>query len=419
MHRRCLPELLCFAFFLCLVDPLAFAVESTTANKINWPQFRGPDGSGIVAEALPTEFGKDQIAWQTDLPVVGHSSPVVWGNRIFLTGATQKGDSVQRHVVCLSRDSGQVLWNQVAATGGGESLHKMNSWATPSCATNGQLVVAFFGAGGLHCYDNEGTKVWSRELGDFPGAWGVGASPIFVGDRIIQNCDAEGESFLIAVDTKTGKDVWRTLRASKPKGGWSTPILIEVDGHQELVLNGEFGVNAYDPQTGKELWHCTGFNGRGTPVPAWGHGLLYVVNGKTGDVYAVKPGGKGDVTKSHMAWHTDRKGGRDLPSPVLVGDTVVAINMTGIITGYDASSGKEKWKERLGGNYSGSPIVANGLVYALAENGEVQVIQAGKEFQLESRNSIGGDEEVFRSSIAVSDGKLLIRSDRRLYCIGK
>jgi outer membrane protein assembly factor BamB len=389
------------------------------ATSMQWSRFRGPLGTGVsTAKSLPVEFSTSDIAWQTDLPVTGHSSPIVWGDRIFLTGATQKGNSVQRHVVCLDSEAGKLRWNQVASTGAGEQLHTMNSWATPSCATDGEYVVAFFGKGGLHCFDHDGRRIWSRDLGSFPGRWGVGASPIFVDDLVIQNCDAEGESFLLAVDRHTGKDVWRTPRESKPRGGWSTPILIDAGDRRELVLNGEFGVGAYDPDNGRPLWSCRGFNGRGTPAPVWGHGLLYVVNGKAGDVYAVKPGGTGDVTQSHMAWHTERRGGRDLPSPVLAGDCMVVISMNGIASGYDAQHGDQLWKQRLGGDYAGSPIVVGGLVYALSEDGQVVVFKPGKEFQLIARNSIGADqEEVFRSSIGISNNRLLIRSDRRLYCV--
>lgn len=412
-----------------LLGLLALTSLSTTspirgaesASASHWPRFGGPEGTGVSqATNLPLKFGASNVRWKVDLPVTGHSSPVVWGDRIFLTGASQQGTAVQRHVICLSAADGSLLWNKVAAIGEGESLHKMNSWATPSCATDGERVVAFFGAGGLHCFDNAGNKSWSRDLGSFPGGWGVGASPIFVDDLVVQNCDAEGESFLIAVDKQTGQDVWRTPRDSKPRGGWSTPIVIEVDGHRELILNGEFGVDAYDPATGKPLWNCRGFNGRGTPVPAWGHGLLYVVNGKPGDVYAVRPGGQGDVTTSHMAWHAARRGGRDLPSPVLAGGCLVVIGMSGVATGYDARNGQELWKERLGGNYSGSPVAAGDRIYALAENGEVLTIRPGKDFELISRNSVGASgDEIFRSSIGISDGGLLIRSDRRLYWVTK
>ena len=327
---------------------------------------------------------------------------------------------VRRHLLCLDRSNGKVLWNQIVATGGGEQLHKMNSWATPSCATDGERVVAFFGSGGLHCYTVEGKPVWARDLGTFPGAWGVGASPIFYGDTVIQNCDAEGDSYLLAVDKRIGKDVWRSPRKSKPKGGWSTPVLINSGDREELVLNGEFGVESYNPANGELYWNCRGFNGRGTPAPAWGNGLLYVVNGKAGDVYAVKPGGTGDVTDSHMAWHTSRRGGRDLPSPALANGVMVVIGMSGVATGYDSGDGAELWKERLGGNYSGSPVIAGGLVYALSEEGEVIALKPGPELDIVSRVSIRkDDEEVFRSSLGISNGKFLVRSDRRLYCLGE
>ena len=317
-----------------LLVSTAIAAEPTT-DLSNWARFRGPLGTGQATDAsVPTKWASP--AWKVELPVRGHSSPIVWQNKIFLTGWTEAGGKAVRHVLCVDRLSQKVLWQQEAATGAGESLHKMNSWATPSCATDGERVVAFFGTGGLHCFSVDGKPMWSRDLGDFPGNWGVGASPIFVDDRVVQNCDATGRSYLLAVDKETGKDIWRTPRREKPKGGWSTPVLIEHQGQSQLVLNGEFGVEAYDPGTGKALWFCKSFNGRGTPAPAWGNGLLYMVNGKSGDVYAVAPGGKGDVTDSHMKWHTRRSGGRDLPSPVLVGDVMFVISMGGIATGYDA-----------------------------------------------------------------------------------
>lgn len=398
------------------VFPL-LAVQAAEPDSRHWSRFRGPAGTGVsTASDVPVKFGPSDVVWQTQLPVTGHSSPVEWGDRIFLTGAKAEGESVQRHVICVDAKSGKILWDKTAAVVAGEALHKMNSWATPSCVTDGERVVAFFGAGGLHCFDNAGIKQWSRDLGTFPGGWGVGASPIIFNETVIQNCDAEGDSYLIALNKKTGEQIWRTPREAKPRGGWSTPIVIDVNGHQELILNGEFGVAAYNPKTGEPLWTCTGFNGRGTPVPVWGHGLLYVVNGKSGDVYAVRPGGRGDVTKSHMAWHTDRRGGRDLPSPILIDDCLVAISMAGIATGYDAHTGEELWKERLGGNYSGSPIAAGGNIYALAEDGNVMVIKAGKKYELVAKNELGGGTgEIFRSSLGVVDDELLIRSDRTLY----
>lgn len=406
----------CFA--ATLVTPSQLIAEEALSD---WTRFRGPLGTGVSdATNLPIEWNGKSVHWSTELPALGHSSPIASGDFIFLTGVTKSGDMVERQVTCLSRKTGVMLWNTTAATGPGERIHKMNSWATPSCATDGKHVVAFFGAGGLHCFDFKGNKIWSRDLGDFPGSWGVGASPIILGDRVIQNCDATGASFLLAVGLESGKDIWRTPRQDKPRGGWSTPVLIRAGGRDELLLNGESRVESYNPATGKPYWFCTSFNGRGTPSPAWGNGLAYIVNGKSGDVYAIKPGGDGNITKSHMAWHTERRGGRDLPSPIFVNDTLFVTNMAGIATSYDGKTGKEQWKERLGGKFSSSPIAANGLIYASAEDGTVFVIKAGPKFTLVAKNTVNpGDDEVFRSSLAVSRGQLFLRSDRRLYCIGE
>lgn len=398
------------------------ACQLSLANDHNWPRFRGPDGTGHSSETkLPTEWDNDSIAWKTKLPVAGHSSPIIWGEHIFLTGTTGADDGVERYVVCLERESRNVVWKKAVAHGEGEKLHAMNSWATPSCATDGECVVAFFGAGGLHCFDMEGNVLWSRDLGQFPGSWGVGASPIILGDMVIQNCDATGNSYILAVHRKTGKDVWKTPRREKPRGGWSTPVLIDAGSRKELVVNGEFGVQSYDPATGKALWFCKSFNGRGTPTPAFDGDKLFVVNGKAGDVYAVKPGGAGDVTATHMVWHTPRVSGRDLPSPILVDDKyLIVLGMQAIATGYDAGSGKELWKSRLGGNYSASPVAANGLVYATAEDGTVTVLRPGVKCEIVAKNRIRSPRgESFRSSMAVSDGQLFLRSNRYLYCIGK
>jgi outer membrane protein assembly factor BamB len=160
--------------------------------------------------------------------------------------------------------------------------------------------------GGIHCYDLDGKPLWSRDLGGFPGPWGTSASPIIVGDLVIQNCDAQREAFLLALDRKTGKDVWKTPRTAPERGGWSTPVLVRVGDREELVLNGEKAVTGYDPRSGKELWSCKSFAGRGEPTVAPGRGLVHVVNGLQGDIYAVKPGGSGDVTGTHLAWHTPR-----------------------------------------------------------------------------------------------------------------
>ncbi|MDG2486590.1 MAG: PQQ-binding-like beta-propeller repeat protein, partial [Roseibacillus sp.] len=303
-------------------------------SEENWSQFRGPHGMGhSLAKDTPLKWSSEAVAWKVPLKGKGQSSPVSWGNKIFLTGGSDNGR--ERYLYCLDSRNGKLLWSRTIACSSPEKPHRMNSYATPTCATDGERVVAFFGPAGLHCYTLEGEKIWSRQLGNFPGPWGVAASPVIVDNMVVQNCDAEGASSLVAFDLSSGEVLWQTARKNKPRGGWSTPVLIETGAKRELVLNGEFGVRAYDPAKGRELWFCEGFNGRGSPIPAFSNGLLYVVNGKPGDTYAVKPGGSGNVTKSRMAWHAPRRGGRDLPSPAVVGDFLVVVSMSGLATCYD------------------------------------------------------------------------------------
>jgi len=391
--------------------------------ETNWPRWRGSEGTGHSSEkGLPVAFDKSAVAWKVNLPGVGQSSPIIWGDKLFLTTSVDDGSQVNRVVLCYDKTTGKKLWEKEVAIGSGELLHGMNTHATSSCCTDGDRVVAFFGRGGLFCLDMDGDELWSHQFGDFAGAWGTAASPVIVDDLVIQNCDAEGASQLFAFDKKSGRAVWNTKREAKPKGGWATPILIEVAGHRELILNGELGVRGYDPKTGKELWFCHGFNGRGTPTPAVGkkEGLLYVVNGKPGDLYAVTPGGKGDVTQASMKWHTRRSGGRDLPSPIYIDGYVFVINMKGKLNVYDSVTGEDLYSETIRGNYSSSPIAAGGLIYIQDEAGKITVIRPAKTFEPVASNSLGnGDDEIFRASLAPSDGRLYARSDKVLYCIGK
>jgi outer membrane protein assembly factor BamB len=298
----------------------------------------------------------------------------------------------------------------------------MNGFATPTCATDGERVVAFFGRGGVHCYDSDGNPLWSRDFGDFPGAWGIGASPIILEDKVIQNCDSAspGSSFLVALDKLTGKTVWKTNRPSMPRGGWSTPILIDTESRKELILHGEHGLRGYYPESGKELWFCKGFNGRGTPSPVFGHGLLFVISGKPGDTYAVRPGGKGDVTGTHMAWHTPRKKGRNVASPILVDKYLLCASLQGYVDCYDAISGKLLWNEELDAKFSASPIAVSGLAYFLDEAGKTVVVKPGDKLEVIAQNDIGVREgETFRGSPVPAQGQILVRSDQAIYCIGK
>ncbi len=385
----------------------------------DWPAWRGPATDGHTKETdLPTKWDPKSVVWRTQLPGEGQSSPVIWGDRIFLTTALDKGKD--RVVLCIDRAKGTIIWQHKVWTGSPEGIHKMNGWATPTCATDGEHVIAFFGRGGLHCFTVDGKKLWSRDLGEFPGSWGAGACPILFGDLVIQNCDAMGKSSLLAVDRKTGKDVWQTPRQTPPKGGWSTPVLIESNKRKELVLNGEPYVFSYDPATGKELWRCKAFAGRGEPTVAPGIDKVFIINGLPGDIYSVKLGGNGDVTKTHIAWHTGRKGGRDQPSPIVVGKYLVTADMGGIATCYDAASGKQLWRDRLRSTFTSSPIAVNGLVYFLGEDGITSVIEPADTFKLVGEYSVGAEKsEIFRASPAPAHGQIFVRSQTHLYCIGK
>lgn len=386
-----------------------------------WPRFRGPHATGHSAdENVPVKWGPDDVAWQTELGGIGHSSPCVWDEKIFLTSARKAKDNVERSVLCVDRGTGKIVWQKVASIGKPEVSHQMNGYASATCATDGQRVVAFFGRGGIHCFDTDGKKLWSRDLGAFPGPWGTAASPIIVGDKVIQNCDAQGESFVTGLDKQTGKPLWKTGRGTMPRGGWSTPLVVEAKGRKELILNGEYGVNGYDPETGKELWFCQGFAGRGTPSPTFGRELLFVISSKPGDTFAVRPGGDGDVTDTRMVWHTRRNTGRNLSSPILVGKYLLTASMSGTAVCYDAVTGKDLWTERLGSRNTASPMAAGGLIYLQNESGETLVIKPGDKLDIVARNALKpGDGEIFRSSLVPSEGQIFCRSGQVLYCIGK
>lgn len=407
------------AFPLCLGLLLAVALgHASAAETENWVRFRGPDGSGRSNQTgLPVKFDSSSVVWKTPLKGGGNSSPVFWNDRIFLTSALDEGK--QRVVLCISATDGKILWEQTAWTGTPERSHEKNGWATASCCTDGQFVYASFGKAGLHCYTVDGKHVWSQQLGEFLSATrrGTAASPILAGNLVILNGDSESDPFLFGIDKLTGKTVWKADRPARE--GYSTPVLIDVDGHQELVLNGEQFIAGYEPATGKLLWSCKSFAGRGEPLPAVGKGVLYVVNGLPGDVYAVRPGGSGDVTHSHMVWHTPRRGGRDEPSPLLVDNFLLVSNMAGICSCYDAVTGKELWKQRLGGPIAASPFTAEGRAYFLYEDGEVLVLQPGTQPKELARNTFGATPgEIFRASPTPCHGQILIRSDKMLYCIG-
>lgn len=407
------------------VTPLCLLCLSTTiAAEPDWTGWRGPQQDGHSSDSdLPIKWGPESVVWKVPLRGKGQSSPVISGDRIFLTSALEDGQ--QRVVTCFSRTDGSELWTDIAWTGDPEPSHKMNGWASATCVTDGERVYAFFGrGGGLFCYTVDGQKLWQKELGNFESPWGTAACPVLFEDVVIQNCDADENAFIAAFNRKTGEETWRTKR--EDARGWSTPILIEANGRQELVVNGHSGVRAYAPDSGNELWFCKGFSGRGTPTVTPAGDLLHVVSGLRGDTYAVRPGGSGNVTDTHMQWHSPRNSSRDLPSPIVVGNSSLVMDMRrATLASYDINTGKEQWRERIGdaaatGQFCATPVSWNGVVFFVAESGQTFAIRPGKKMETIAVNEINaGSSEIFRASITPSHGQLFIRSDRVLYCIGK
>src|SRR5262245_41148716 len=394
---------------------ILLSIVRESSAESNWPRWRGPRGDGHSTETnLPERWSAESVAWKTPLTGIGQSSPIVWSDRIFLTSARERGR--ERSVLCIDSRNGKMLWEHVAWTGEPEKIHEMNSWASASCATDGEFVVASFGKGGLHAYSLDGKHLWSRDLGPFEGPWGTDACPILVGELVVQNGDADADAFIMGLDKHTGETVWTTPRFNSR--GWSTPILVQAGGRTEMVLNGHNGVTAYDPATGKEFWFCKSFNGRGEPTITPAGGLLCAVNGLRGDSYAIRPGGNGEVTATRPAWHTPRAGGRDTPSPIVIDGFIVVVDMKGTATCYEGKTGKELWKQRICNQISSSPIAARGLAFFQDEQGETVVLKPGSKPDIVARNSLGNTgDEVFRASLAPVSGKFFSRSNQALYCI--
>ena len=400
-----------------LLSVVSVSLRTASADS-NWPRWRGPQQDGHSTETgFPKKWDKSSVVWKKALPGDGQSVPIIWGDRIFMTTALDRG--AERIVLCVERKTGEIVWQKSVWKGTPEPSHTMNGWASSSCVTDGEHVWAFFGkGGGLFCFTVDGEQVWNKPLGEFPGPWGTAASPILVGELLIQNCDSDGEGFLLAVEKATGKTVWKVDR--EQQRGWSSPILVDAGGRKELVIQGHTGIRGYDPASGEEFWRLSGTNGRGTPTVTPADGLIYFVPGRGPAAYAVKPGGSGDISKTHVAWTQPRKG-RDLPSPIIIGKFVLIMSMKGgILSCYDSKTGELHWNERIGGTYTASPVAYEGVAAFVSDEGPGLVVEPGTEPKVTLCEGLGSDlEEIFRSSITPSGGQLFIRSTKVLYCVGK
>ena len=432
----------------------------------NWPSFRGPSASGIVdgyetAVEWDVEEGTN-VLWKTEIPGLCHSSPVVWGDRLYVTTAVKESDGEaelkvglygsimpvddegvhQFRVLCVDKKSGEILWSQLAYEGvPAIPRHPKGSHAASSPATDGKHVVAFFGSEGLYCYDVDGKELWSKSFGVLDSSyymvpdakWGFASSPVIFEDKVLVQCDVMGEvepedpsrrlqaSFIAALELSTGEEVWRTVRDDVPT--WSTPTVDVREGRRQVIVNGLKHMGGYDVDSGAELWKLTGGGDIPVPTPVVAGDLIYLTNahGMMAPIYAVNASAKGTVSmndegKEQMAWFK-RSRGNYMQTPLVYGPFLFCCSDGGVLACYDAETGDEIYRERLGGGQTGftaSLVASDGKIYATAEAGEIYVVPAGDTFEVLAVNDMG---EECMATPAVSEGTIFWRGRRHLFAI--
>jgi outer membrane protein assembly factor BamB len=423
------------------------------AHAQNWPAFRGANGAGIAdGAAVPFQWDVEKgvnILWKREIPGFGHSSPVIWGDLVFLTTAVnlnpeagktpnprgltvEDKDEHEFRVYALNRKTGEVVWQHVARKGVPRSKrHPASSHASSTPVTNGKILIAYFGSDGLYAYDLNGKLLWQRDLGTINTAlyfdpdqvYGTGTSPVLYKDLVIIQADKDRDSFIAAFSLEDGKEVWRQAREGELPS-WSTPILVTGGKRDELITQAYKFTRSYDPATGKELWRF-GKNGeQHIPSPVLAGGTLYFTSGG-GDlspVYAIRPGASGDISlvdgqprSEHIAWYLPR-GGVHIVSPLVYQGNVYVLSDNGVVTAFDAASGERRFRARLGsgGTHFASPTGINGHILFVSQEGEAFVIKAGNSFEQVAHNKLG---EGSMSTPAVSGGTLFIRGYKHLFAI--
>ena len=420
----------------------------------NWPSFRGPEAKGIAeGYKMPVQWDvatSENILWRTELAGLGLSSPVVWGDRIFVTTAIDaKGpsglkvglygnvESIEEdsvftwRVYCVDKKSGKILWEKDAYVGKPKmKRHPKSSHANSTCATDGRHVVAFFTSEGLYCYDMAGELKWKKDLGvlDYgwyfqaSAQWGGGSSPIIHDGMVILQCDVQKDSFLAAFDVTDGREIWRVTRNDVPT--WSTPTVYDGEQYQQIIVNGYRHIGGYDIKTGKEIWKLTGGGDIPAPTPIVSGDLVFITNahGSMAPIYAIKLSAKGDIslpedqlTNESVVWSV-RSGGNYMTTPIVYGAYLYGCANNGVLSCYEAATGKLIYKERLkmGAAFSGSPVGAEGKLYFPDEGGAIFVVRAGPEYELLAVNDMG---EICMASPAISEGVLFLRTRSHLVAV--
>ena len=385
----------------------------------DWPQFRGPGGEGHSAEKdLPLQWSESQnILWKTPVAGRGWSSPVVSGGRVWLTTAVERQGNASLRALAYDVLSGREVVNvEVFSVRDAFLKNAKNSFASPTPIVEGDRVYVHFGSDGTGAVTTDGKIVWKTRL-PYDSMHGNGGSPTLYRDLLIVSCDGSDDAYVVALDKNTGKVRWKTQRRVPYDQSYTTPLVIQVNGRDQVVSIGAFRAASYDPLTGKEIWRVRYGDGfSNVPRPVFSHGLVFIGTGfQEPSMLAVRPTGTGDVTGTHIAYTIER-GAPFTPSPIIVGDEFYMVSDIGVASCLDVATGKIHWQQRVPGNYSASPVFADNRIYFLSEEGVATVIAPGKEFRRLAANSLEGTTF---ASIAVSQGSFFIRSDTHLYRIGK
>lgn len=406
------------------VCAILVAFAASTARADNWPAWRGPTGQGHTTEKnLPTKWSTtENVKWKIDLPDAGNSTPIVWGDKIFLTQATDKGK--KRSLYCLNRKDGSTVWEKSVEFDGKEQIHGTNTYCAASPVTDGERVVVFHGSAGMYCYDFTGKELWSKKFGPCDHIWGSAASPIIYKDLVIHNFGPHETTFLVALKKSDGAQVWKNDEIGKKPaeyfGSWSTPIIAKTGDRTELVMSWPGVVKSCNPDTGSLLWSSAGLekeggNDRLTYTSALvSEKYVFAAAGFGGAAIGVKTGGSGDVTESHRLWRTAKNPQR-IGSGVIVGDFAFAVNEPSVVC-IDLKTGKQVWDKNINGGAWGSIVHSDGTLFLTSQRGETMVFKASpKEYEELALNKLDGSTT--RASIVPSDGELFVRTYKHLWCI--
>ncbi|HVW39045.1 MAG TPA: PQQ-binding-like beta-propeller repeat protein [Pirellulales bacterium] len=384
----------------------------------DWPRWRGLQGNAVSAESgLPVEWNSTRnVAWKIKLPGAGSSSPVVSGDCVFVTSGLEHG--FRRLTHCLDRRTGRLRWTREIEDDDPEVASSMTGHAAATPAADGRRVVAAFGRAGLVCYDYKGRQLWRHSLGKFESELGLASSPIIEGDSVYVVCDHDGDrftsfdSYLLAVNLADGEVLWKTERRGLFRS-WSTPIIVAFGGRRQLAVSAQDELRSYDLLSGKQLWQVACTTGWVTPSPVFAAGMIFVASGKSGPVAAIRPAAGPDGAAAEIAWKMDAAGPY-VCSPIVYGDYLYIHAEAGVLTCYEAATGRQIYRQRLPGKFTASAVAGDGKLYFTNEEGTTYVVAAGAIFKLLATNPL---EEYSLASPAISHGRLFLRTEQHLYCI--